>query len=401
MNIHPLESSISVRARALEASKIRAVAESAMGQSDVILLWFGEGAWDTNPLIVEAAVKSLRSGNHMYQPNNGSIALRDEICRYQQELTGTTLTRDRVTMTPSGMQGLRLVAELLVTPGDRVVVIEPNWPNIAAAFQNSGADICRLALHPKDGSWWLDINALLDMLTPETTAVLINSPNNPTGWAMPMEDQTFLLDHCRTNGIWVVSDDVYRRLYRHGNVAPSFLDIANAEDRLISANSFSKAWSMTGWRLGWIVAPAAVEAKLGQLTEFNTSCTAGFVQDAGVVALRDCEPAVTELRDRIQVGYQLTSEFLSGLERVRFIEPDGAFYSFFRVDGMSDSYKAATVILEATGVGLAPGIAFGDSGEGYLRLCYAQPAETLRTAFERLEPVLRRQKEPQIPGVQR
>lgn len=391
MNVHLPETPLSVRTRTLEASKIRAVAESAMGRSDVIPLWFGEGAWDTDPLIVEAAVKSLRSGNHRYQPNNGSIALRDEICRYQRDLMGTALLRDRVTVTPSGMQGLRLVAELLVTPGDRVVVIEPSWPNIAAAFRNSGADICQLALEPKDGSWWLDINALLDMLTPDATAIAINSPNNPTGWTMPMEDQKILLDHCRTNGIWVVSDDVYRRLYRHGIVAPSFLDFADAEDRLISVNSFSKAWSMTGWRLGWIVAPAAVEAKLGQLTEFNTSCTAGFVQDAGVVALRDCEPMVTELRDRIQIGYQLTSEFLSGLEQVRFIEPDGAFYSFFRVDGVKDSYKAATDILEATGVGLAPGIAFGESGEGYLRLCYAQPAETLRTAFERLEPILGQQ----------
>ena len=362
-----------------------------MGRSDVIPLWFGEGAWDTDPLIVEAAVKSLRSGNHMYKPNNGSIELRDEICRYQRNLTGTALSRDRITVTPSGMQGLRLVAELLVTPGDRVVFIEPNWPNIAAAFRNSGADICQLALEPKDGSWWLDIDALLGMLTPETTAVVINSPNNPTGWVMPIKDQKTLLEHCRANGIWVVSDDVYRRLYRHGKVAPTFLDIATPEDRLISVNSFSKAWSMTGWRLGWIVAPAAVEAKLGQLTEFNTSCTAGFVQDAGVVALRDCEASVAKLRDRIQRGYQLTSEFFSGLEPVRFVEPDGAFYGFFRVDGVKDSYKAATDILEATGVGLAPGIAFGDSGEGYLRLCYAQPAETLRTAFERLEPVLGQQ----------
>ena len=391
MHTNPFESSISKRSRTLEASKIRAVADSAIGRSDIIPLWFGESTWETDPLIVEAAVKSLRSGNHRYQPNNGSTALRDEICRYQRDLTGKDLTRDRVTVTPSGMQGLRLVAELLITPGDRVVVIEPSWPNIAAAFRNSGADICQLALEPKDGSWWLDIGALLEMLTPDTKAIVINSPNNPTGWTMPIDDQKIILGHCRANGIWVVSDDVYLRLYRYGNVAPTFLDIADDEDRLICVNSFSKAWSMTGWRLGWIVGPSALEVKLGQLTEFNTSCTAGFVQDAGIVALRDCETSVSELKDLLQIGYQLTSEFLSGLERIRFVEPDGAFYSFFRVDGMMDTQKAATEILEATGVGLAPGIAFGDSGEGYLRLCYAQPAEILRTAFERLEPVLGRQ----------
>ena len=218
--------------------------------------------------------------------------------------------------------------------------------------------------------------------------MVINTPNNPTGWTMSAEEQHLVLEHCRRHCIWIVADDVYSRLYRHGRHAPSFLSIAEPEDQLISVNSFSKCWSMTGWRLGWIVAPAAFEAKLGQLTEFNTSCTAGFVQEAGIAALRGGEEEIASLLSKIQAGYEITAERLNTFSRVEFIEPDGAFYCFFRVDGLTDSFAAAGEILEQTKVGLAPGVAFGPQGEGYLRLCYAQPADVLEEAFVRLEPFL-------------
>jgi aspartate/methionine/tyrosine aminotransferase len=205
---------------------------------------------------------------------------------------------------------------------------------------------------------------------------------------MSADDQKFVLEHCRKHGIWIVADDVYTRLYRHGHHAPSFLSIADPDDLLISVNSFSKCWSMTGWRLGWIVAPAACETKLAQLTEFNTSSTAGFVQDAGVVALRDGEEEIANLQAKLQTAYEITAHELGKFSRVEFIQPDGAFYSFFRVDGLNDSLAAATTIIEETKVGLAPGIAFGEDGEGYLRLCYAQPAEVLERAFKQLTPFL-------------
>lgn len=376
------------RSRALEASKIRAIAEMSMGREGIIPLWFGEGAWQTNPIIVDAAVASLRAGNHKYQPNNGARDLREAICAYSNALYGCALAPERITVTPSGMQGLMLAAELLVTPGDRVVMIEPSWPNIVGCFTTQGAQIERLCLAPKDGSWWLDMDALLAALTAETRVLVINSPNNPTGWTMSAADQKIVLDHCRQNDIWIVADDVYTRLYRHGRRAPSFLELSRPDDLFVSVNSFSKCWSMTGWRLGWLVAPPVLEAKLGQLTEFNTSCTAGFVQDAGIAALRHGEDEIADLRKRIGAGYGITADRLARFPRVEFVEPDGAFYCFFRVEGLHDSFSAAMEILEKTGVGLAPGIAFGESGEGYLRLCYAQPEDVLATAFDRLAPFL-------------
>ncbi|OED42876.1 aspartate/tyrosine/aromatic aminotransferase [Chromatiales bacterium (ex Bugula neritina AB1)] len=383
-----LHNSISSRARALEASKIRAIAELGMHDPDVIPLWFGESAWRTGRVIVDAAIAALKAGNHLYQPNNGAVKLRQAICTYSNELLGSRIMPPQVTVTPSGMQGLMLAAEFLVTPGDRVVALEPSWPNIIGAFKATGAEIASVVITPKSGHWALDVEELIAALTPDTKAIVINSPNNPTGWTMNMEEQRMVLEHCRRHGIWIVADDVYTRLYRHGRHAPSFLSIAEPEDRLISVNSFSKCWSMTGWRLGWIVAPAAFEAKLGQLTEFNTSCTAGFVQEAGVAALQYGEAEIADLLEKIQTGYELTAERLSTFSRVEFIEPDGAFYCFFCVDGLTDSFAAASEILDQTKVGLAPGVAFGPQGEGYLRLCYAQPADVLEEAFVRLEPFL-------------
>jgi len=366
------------------------VAELGLGTEGLIPLWFGEGAWPTHPSIVEAAVAALRAGNHRYQPNNSARALRTALADYGNRLFGAGLTDERITVTPSGMQGIMLVAQLLVTPGDRVVTLSPGWPNIAGAFTTQGAVIETVALAARDGRWTLDLDLLLARIGTDARAVVINSPNNPTGWTMAQDDQRRLLDHCRRHDIWIVADDVYARLYRHGDAAPSFLSFAGPEDLLISVNSFSKCWSMTGWRLGWLVAPVALETRLGQLTEFNSSCTAGFVQEAGITALREGEAEISDLRRRIAAGYDIAARHLSACERVEFIEPDGAFYCFFRVEGMADSFEACKTILRDTRVGLAPGIAFGPEGEGWLRLCHAQPVAVLDQAFARLSPFLNR-----------
>jgi len=356
---------------------------------DTIPLWFGEGVWPTHAKIVNTAVQGLQSGLHHYQPNNGMMSLREEICRYSNSHYRTSLTPARVTVTPSGMQGLMLSAELLISPGDSVVTIEPSWPNIAGSFRAMGANIKPVPLRVSSGKWEIDVDELVDALTEDTKVLVVNSPNNPTGWTMSAPKQRYILAHCRDLGIWIVADDVYSRLYRHASQAPSFLSIARPEDRVISVNSFSKSWSMTGWRLGWIVAPAACETRLGQLTEFNTCCTPGFIQQAGVTALRECEHEIDTLRERIRVGYDVTAEALKSYSRVQFVEPDGAFYVFFRVEGMSDSLATANEILQETKVGLAPGAAFGWHGEGYLRLCYAKSRTTLDTAFGRLEAFLK------------
>lgn len=388
MKTHDLTHKISRRAQMLAPSKIRQVAELGMSLDGVIPLWFGEGSWPTSDRINQAAISALQNNDHFYQPNNGRMALRAEIAKYTQRLYNTKTNSARITVTASGMQGLMLTGQALVSSGDKVVLIEPGWPNMAQVCKMLGADIHSISLQSENNRWSLDLDALLAALDNTTKMLVINSPNNPTGWTMSAAEQKIVLDHCRHYGIWIVADDVYARLYQHADVAPSFLAIAEEDDLVISVNSFSKCWSMTGWRLGWIDAPAAMESTFAKLSEFNIACPAGFIQAAGEVALHEGEADIAQLREKLKTAYQTTQSALQSFNRVQFTRPDGAFYCFFKVDGMTDSVVSAQQILQETKVGLAPGLAFGESGEGYLRLCYAQPNDVLLNAFDRLESFL-------------
>ena len=375
----------SERAHHLQSSLIRDVAEKGMQMRDILPLWFGEGQWPTSQIAIEAAQNALQAGDHFYQPNNGKPRLRSALAHYMNGLYGTSKTKQNITVTASGMQGLALTALALIDSGDRVVCIGPVWPNLGESFKIAGGQIDPTTLVARDGRWHLDIEQLLAKLTDKTKALLINSPNNPTGWVCSAEEQKSILDHCRKQGIWIVADDVYARLYQHGSLAPGFQHLANADDLLISINSFSKAWSMTGWRLGWITAPASLEKTFAHLTEFNIACPAGFIQEAGLAMIEQGEAEVSLLQHRLRKALTLTRTRLKHFEDISFIEPDGAFYCFFSVRGLTDSLAFAHALLEQTKVGLAPGLAFGPAGGGCLRLCYAQDEQLLNKAFDRLD----------------
>lgn len=372
------------RTLALKPSQIREVAEAGMALDGITPLWFGESAWPTSNLAVDAAVNALQNADHFYQPNSGKMTFRQAICDYQSKLIGKSFEINRITVTASGMQGIALVAQALVTAGDKVLAIEPTWPNVIEAFRISGANVTTQNLVVENGKWALDIEQFINALTPDFKAVVLNSPHNPTGWTMPEADMKTLFDHCQKHGIWLVSDDVYARLYHHGNAAPSFLQWADEQSRVISINSFSKAWSMTGWRLGWVCAPKQLEQTMAMLSEFNIAGPAGFVQQAGITMLNDGESEVGRLTDRLKRGYSVAADKLSAMQGVEFVKPDGAFYCFFKVDGMTDSLATAKNLLHTAKVGVAPGAAFGAAGEGYLRICYAQQAEQLANALDNL-----------------
>ena len=369
----------------MQSSLIRDVAEKGMQMQDVLPLWFGEGQWPTSQIAIEAAQNALQAGDHFYQPNNGKPRLRSALAHYMNGLYGTSKTKQNITVTASGMQGLALTALALIDSGDHVVCIDPVWPNLGESFKIAGGQIDSTTLIARDGRWHLDMEELLAKLTHKTKALLINSPNNPTGWVCSAEEQKTILDHCRKQGIWIVADDVYARLYQHGSLAPGFQHLANADDLLISINSFSKAWSMTGWRLGWITAPATLEKTFAHLTEFNIACPAGFIQEAGLAMIEQGEAEVSLLQHKLRKALTLTRTRLKHFEDISFIEPDGAFYCFFSVRGLTDSLAFAHALLEQTKVGLAPGLAFGPAGKEYLRLCYAQDEQFLNKAFDRLD----------------
>ena len=274
-----------------------------------------------------------------------------------------------------------------------MVAVGPVWPNCKETVRIMDAEPRQVALKlSDDGRWKLDIDELFAACDELTRAIFVNSPGNPTGWVMPRAEQRAVLDECRRRGIWLVSDEVYIRLAYETDLplgrAPSFLDIVEPEDRVIVINSFSKSWSMTGWRLGWITHPADAGEGFEKLVEYNIANPTTFVQYAGVTAIREGEPFITETLERYRRNRDIVVQRLGAMKRVTLSRPEGAFYAFFAVDGMTDSVSFAQKLIDEVGVGLAPGLAFSEDGEGWMRLCFAADTQTVSAAMERLEPVL-------------
>ena len=378
--------------RSLEASKIREVANAGMGREGLLAFWFGEPDTVTPDFICREAIASLQAGETFYTQNLGIPALRDALAQYTGRLH-QPCAAERIAVTNSGMNALALVQQALIAPGDRVVVVTPVWPNLVQGPKILGADVHCVALHFGESGWTLNLQRLIDALTPQTRMLIVNSPNNPTGWTMPRAQQQIVLEHCRERGIWVLADDAYERLYFNGSpglaVAPTFQDIASEWDRLVSVNTFSKSWQMTGWRLGWITAPTELVGDLAKLVEFNTSCAPAFVQRAGVVAVQNGEAAVSAFVSRLKAGRDLLMDRLNGLPQIEAVAPDGAMYAFFRVKGMSDSLAFCKMLAAQYDLGLAPGIAFGPQGEGFIRWCFAASEAKLNEGAARLAIALR------------
>jgi len=371
--------------RALMASQIREVANAGLGEAGVLPFWFGEPDEVTPAFICNAAAQSLARGETFYSQNFGIPELREAIGAYVSRLHRRT-PAGRVAVTASGMSALMLTVEALVAPGDRVVVVTPLWPNLVEIPKILSASVVCVALDFTATGWTLDLDQLLAALTPGTRAVMINSPNNPTGWTLSRADQQAILAHCRRHGIWIVADDVYERLVYDGSTcAPSFLDLTDPEDRVISTNSFSKSWLMTGWRLGWIVAPDALMPDLGKLIEYNTSCSPVFVQRAGVVAITDGEPTIAHTVERYRAARDMLVSALSRLPRIAVAPPPGAMYAFFRVEDVTDSLEFCKRLVREARLGLAPGSAFGAEGEGFVRWCFASSEARLADGIARLE----------------
>ena len=378
---HPIEARAAVTQ--LAASRIREVANVGMGRPDVLAFWFGESDEVTPDFIRTAAADALAAGDTFYTQNLGLPALREAIARYQSVLH-RAVPAESVVVTNSGMSALMIATQALVGPGDRVVVVTPVWPNLLEIPRILGASVESVALRPTPEGWQLDLDALISALTPGTRMLILNSPANPTGWVMDREAQRTVLEHCRRHGIWILSDDAYERLVFGGpDAAPSFLDIAEPDDRLVSANTFSKTWRMTGWRLGWLTAPPALVGALGTLVEYNTSCAPGFVQRAGLAALTQGEADVVAARDRLKASRDRLLAGLRAIDRVQCPYPDGAMYAFFRIDGLTDSLALCKRLVVEAGVGLAPGAAFGPEAEGYVRWCFATSVDRIDAGLER------------------
>ena len=373
--------------RNLPGSKIREVANAGMGRQDVLAFWFGESDEPTPGFIRDAAIESLSRGETFYSHNLGLPELREAIARYTSSLH-PAVSSDRIAVTSSGVSALMLAMQALVGAGDEVVAVVPVWPNLTAQPEILGARVKRVSLRTDGEGWRLDLDELLSAITTDTRALIVNAPNNPTGWTLSRAEQQAILDHCRGTSTWIVADEVYERLYfKEGAIAaPSFLDIATPDDGLVVVHSFSKSFLMTGWRLGWMVAPAAFVADMGKLIEFNTSCAPVFVQKAALAGLARAEEFVPGLVQRMKACRDALVPRLAEVPGVHVANPLGGMYAFFRVDGQADSLAYAKHLVGSVGLGIAPGAAFGDEAEGWLRWCFAsQDPGRLTLGVERLK----------------
>ena len=378
----------------LEASKIREVANAGLGRDDVLAFWFGESDEVTPDFIRQAAIDSLQRGETFYAHNLGLPELREAVASYTSRLH-PAVDAGRIAITSGGVSALMLAVQAVVNAGDEVVAITPVWPNLTAQPAIMGAQVCCVPLVPVNGEWTLDLDAVRAAVTPTTKLLIVNAPNNPTGWTMSSAEQQALLDHCRSTGPWILADEVYERLYYEptpNGCAPSFLDIAAPDDHLIVAHSFSKSFLMTGWRLGWLVLPPALVDGMGKLIEFNTSCASVFTQRAGIAALTRTDEVTPRVVAHLKHCRDTLVPLLATVPGVRVASAKGGMYAFFQLDGASDSLDTAKRLVTEAGLGLAPGNAFAPEAQGWLRWCFAsKDPQRLVQGVDRLKSWLARQ----------
>jgi aspartate/methionine/tyrosine aminotransferase len=377
--------------RDLPTENIAELAVRAQQIGGVIPLWYGEGDLVTPDFVREAAKRALDEGQTFYVPNmRGAPKLSEALAEYQSGLHRLPIGVERSTVTPGGMQALLLAFELILDLGQNVVYVEPQWPNIRNLIHLAGAEPRAVPLSMTEGDWRLDLDRIKAACDHRTRAIVFSTPANPTGWVASREDLQALLAFSRERGIWIISDEVYARLYFDGPVAPSILQVAEPEDLVMSINSFSKAWAMTGWRVGWLTHPASVAPEIAAMTQYMNSGTAALLQAGAYTALTEGEDLVATMRERCRNGIDLAYETLSRVPGLRLPKkPRGGMYTFFSLDSESDSGAACRRILDEARVGLAPGYLFGEASRSFLRMCICRDPEQLKAALGRMEEALR------------
>ena len=299
---------------------------------------------------------------------------------------GKTLSPERFFVTIGGMQAIQIAMRLAAGLGDEVIVPSPAWPNFLGTLAVLGAKTVLVPMQLVEGRWRLDLDKLAAAVTPRSRVIVVNSPANPTGWTANADELEAILAIARKHGLWIVADEIYGRfVYGDAARAPSFHDFAEGEERVLYAQTFSKNWAMTGWRVGWLEAPEALGATIENLIQYSTSGVATFVQRAAVTAIEQGEPFLAQQIATARRGREIVMEAARRTNRIEMAPPDGAFYAFFRIDGVTDVRKAALDLVDEANVGLAPGTAFGPGGEGYFRLCFARKSDEVEEAMRRIE----------------
>ncbi len=379
-----LLSSLRPQAREAPESGIVELVNFARTRQGLLPFWVGEGDLPTPAFIADPAAEALKGGETFYTYQRGIPELREALAGYHARHFGRAFAPEEFIVTGGGMQSIRLALDAVAGAGDEIVYLTPAWPNFSAAFAISGGIPVPVQLDFSGNGWSLDLEKLEASLTPATRAIFVNTPANPTGWTADAETLKAILDLARRRGLWIIADEIYARFHYDGRRAPSFMDVASPEDRIVYVNSFSKNWAMTGWRMGWLKVHPELQQVFENLVQYSTSGVAAFMQRGGVAALEEGDEFVAAQVERARQGRDIVARALGETGRVRFSLPQGAFYMFFAIDGVSDSRAAAFDIVEGANVGLAPGSAFGPGGEAFFRLCFNRRLDQVEEGARRL-----------------
>ncbi len=373
----------------IELSGIAKIAIEGLGEKDVIPLWFGESDLVTPEVVRDAAKRALDEGHTFYSYARGRLALRQALQRYHQRIYGLDIADERIGVPGSTMLSVVIACQCFLEKGDEIIIIGPYWPNIGMAAKVMGAKTVPVRLDEDETGWHLDLDRVSEAIMSRTKAIYVNSPSNPTGWLIGEAEAQGLMDLCRRDGLGLISDEVYHRnVYEGANPALSFLSLAAPEEPVFVVNGFSKAWAMTGWRLGWFIAPTGMVDTLNVLTEINNTSATAFVQYGGVAALEEGESFLQDFVARCKTGRDTVKEILGSHERVSLAEPQGAFYAFPKIDGLTDSLEFARRCLREQKVGIAPGYTFGPGNDSHFRLCFAIDHTRLKEALHRIRAVI-------------
>lgn len=377
-------------ARGAPESGIVELVNHARGRADLIPLWVGEGDLPTPDFITRAASEALAAGETFYTWQRGIPELREALARYYARQFGGAFKAEEFIVSTSGMHAIQMAIDAVAGHGDEIVYLSPAWPNFAASAELAGVKPVPVTLERSGNGWTCDVEKIRAAVSGSTKAIFINSPSNPTGWTADRATLKSILDVAREKGVWLIADEIYSRFYYGGARAPSFIDVMEPDDRIIFVNSFSKNWSMTGWRIGWLRTHPSLQQVFENLVQYSVSGVPAFLQRGAVAALDHGDAFVDEQVQRARAARDIVCDRLLATGRVKLAAPEGAFYAFFSIDGVTDTRQAAHDLVDSCGVGLAPGSAFGAGGDGSFRLCFHRRLDHVEEAAGRIADWIRK-----------
>ncbi|MDZ7373845.1 MAG: pyridoxal phosphate-dependent aminotransferase [candidate division KSB1 bacterium] len=354
---------------------------------EVIHLEIGEPDFDTPPHIVEAAVRALRQGYTHYSPAPGLPVLRQTIAEVAGLRRGIQVAMENVVVTPGAKPIMFFGILACVEEGDEVIYPDPGFPIYESLINFVGAKPVPIRLREERG-FSFDVGELADLITERTKMIILNSPHNPTGGVLSRSDLEAIAELVRDRDIWILSDEIYKDIVYDGEFF-SIASLPGMQEKTIILDGFSKTYAMTGWRLGYGIMPVPLAEKVTKLLVNSHSCTATFIQMAGVEALRGPQDDVYRMVAEFQRRRDVIVEGLNRIEGIRCLLPQGAFYVFPNVSAIPMSTRELEqYLLQEAGVATLSGTAFGKNGEGYLRFSYANSVENIQKALDRLEKAL-------------